>query len=86
MDKKIQICMCSPRFIIISLNNKCMDKEVDFFYDKVNYQLFIGASSRLPSSARKNMPWSFDEDTEAPIKLSKALNMFCASYWRILTS
>lgn len=37
MEKKIQICMYSPRLIIKSMNIKYMEKEIEKNYDKVKY-------------------------------------------------
>ena len=35
--EKIQICICSSKLIIISMNNKYMDKEIEKNYDRVKY-------------------------------------------------
>uniref|UniRef100_A0A0V0GXB9 Putative ovule protein n=1 Tax=Solanum chacoense TaxID=4108 RepID=A0A0V0GXB9_SOLCH len=45
MEKTYNIYMLSPTLIIISINNKYMDKEIDCFYEKVKYQWFSIASS-----------------------------------------
>lgn len=72
MEEKIQICMYSPRQIIVIRNNIYMDKKLTKDHDKVKYELFSVTSSGLRSLARKSMISSLDDDIEMPMTQGEA--------------
>lgn len=81
METNIQTCMCGPRLIIISMNNKYMNKEIENKNcNKVNINYLVLPLLNYAHWQEKSISKSLDDDTKVHVKRGEVLNIFCTLF------